>query len=122
MPSSLCLWLVDSHWRAWTFIVCLAEDLLYRVTFQTKTLPRGTADLDVCQVGLSEGNLCTAPVKMLGTLRGVLQPEAHSNHSSFFSPFSSAPQYISCASLSWHLLPAGLNCERSMTLGSLLGF
>lgn len=77
-----------------------AEDMLYKVTFQTQTALRGTIDFDVCQVGLSEGNLCLAPVEMPGPLRGVLQPETHNNHSSFFSPFSSAPQYISCASLS----------------------
>lgn len=90
--------------------------MLYRVTFQTQTARRGTADLDVCQVGLSEGNLCLAPVEMPGPLRGVLQPETQNNHSSFFSPFSFAPQYIPCASL----FPSGVNCERGMTLGSLL--
>lgn len=100
----------------------IAADMLYQVTFQTQTACRGTADLDVCQVGLSEGNLCMPPVQIPGLLRGMLQPETHSNHSSFFSPFSSAPQYISCASLSWHLLLAGVNCERGITLGSLHGF
>lgn len=53
----------------------------------SKTAQRGAAGLGVCQVELSEGILCISPVRMCGTVTGVLHSEAHNSHNLAFLPF-----------------------------------